>query len=103
MNLKRCSYIWTTTQEILILTDTPYGEYLQMTNDSGKSLYAVKENIPEEEILDKLSEAVAACKCFQHQTKNAGKISTHMLTLQNQHPVKKSAETPMSMRKREKV
>lgn len=65
-----------------------------MTNDSDKSLYAVKKSIPEEEIFDKLSEAVAACKCFQHQTKNAGKISTHMLTLQNQQPVKNRQKRP---------
>ena len=42
-------------------------EYLNITNDFDKSMYAVKDNTPEEEISDRLSEAVAACERFQNE------------------------------------
>lgn len=63
-------------------------EYLQMTNDSDESMYAVKENIPEDEIFDELSEAVAACERFQYQAREL-RESFSMLASQNQQPVKK--------------
>ena len=63
-------------------------EYLQMTNDSDKSMYAVKENIPEEEIFDKLSEAITACDNFQQQMREF-RANIHRLALRNQQSVRK--------------
>lgn len=63
-------------------------EYLQMTNAPDESMYAVKENIPEEEIIDELSEAVAACEYFQYEVRKF-RENIHMLASQNQQTVKK--------------
>lgn len=63
-------------------------EYLQMTNDSEESMYAVKENIPEEEIFDKLSEAVEACEYFRYRARKFREGGT-MQVSRNQQPVKK--------------
>lgn len=63
-------------------------EYLQMTNDPDESMYAVKENITEDEIFDELSEAVAACERFQYQARKL-RESISMPASQNQQPVKK--------------
>ena len=63
-------------------------EYLNITNDFDKSMYAVKENIPEKEVSDRLSEAIAAHERF-HNGMMEVRRNIYRLAQKNQQPVRK--------------